>query len=176
MIRLLFPVLLFPVILSAQQFPDSYVGYWKGDLDIYKGDSVALTIEFGLDVFPADSGRYDWIISYYPTNDSGTVDRRSYTLVPIDTAKGHWAIDENNGIVIDMYATGNKVTSLFSVEGSMIQISYWLEGDEMVMELFTYPEKEDKVSGKGTEESPEVKVWKFTGYQLGRMKHMKGVK
>lgn len=171
-----FAVLLCTSVHAQKSFPDSYVGYWKGDLDIYKGDSVALTIEFGLDVFPADSGRYDWIISYYTTNDSGAVDRRSYTLVPIDTAKGHWAIDENNGIVIDMYTTGNKVTSLFSVEGSMIQISYWLEGDEMVMELFTYPEKENVKTGKGTEEIPEVKVWKFTGYQLGRMKHMKGMK
>lgn len=167
--------------LSAQSFPDSYIGYWKGDLDVYKGDSVAFTIQFGLEVFPADSGRYDWVITYYlePANDDTVpdkIDRRPYLLVPIDTANGHWAIDENNGIIIDMYTTGNKVTSLFSVEGSMIQISYWLEGDEMVMELFTYPEKEDLKTGKGTEEIPEVKVWKFTGYQLGRMKHLKGVK
>lgn len=163
----------------AQKFPDSYVGYWKGDLDIYKGDSVAVTIEFGLDVFPADSGRYDWVITYYlePTKDDTAgdkIDRRPYSLIPIDTANGHWAIDENNGIVIDMWVTGNKITSLFSVEGSMIQISYWRDGEDLMMELFAYPEKENSKSGKGTEESPEVKVWKFNGYQLGRMHRMKG--
>ncbi len=166
--------------LHAQKFPDAYVGYWRGDLNIYKGDSVVQTIRFGLDVLPADSGRYDWIITYYPKrtkNDTADpIDYRPYTLLPIDTTKGHWAIDEGNGIVIDMWVTGNKVTSLFSVMGSMIQISYWREGDELMMELFSYPEKEDSKSGKGTEESPEVKAWKFTGYQMGRMKLQKGMK
>jgi hypothetical protein len=164
--------LLMAMSVQGQKFPGAYVGYWKGDLHIYKGSTVTQTVKFGLEVFPADSGRYDWIITY---GDSGQ-DRRHYTLVPIDTAKGHWAIDENNGIVIDMYATGNKMTSLFSVMGSVIQISYWLEGDEMVMELFSYPQKENAKSGKGTEESPEVNVWKFSGYQLGRMKRMKGMR
>lgn len=167
-----FLAILLGTTLYAQSFPDSYVGYWRGDLNIYKGDKIVQTVKFGLDVFPADSGRYDWIITY---GDSAQ-DRRPYTLIPIDTAKGRWAIDENNGIVIDMYTTGNKITSLFSVEGSMIQISYWREGDELVMELFTYPEKENMQSGKGTEDSPTVKVWKFNGYQLGRMKLQKGMK
>lgn len=158
--------------LLAQQFPDAYVGYWKGTLNIYSGAIVKQKVTCALEVFPADSGRYDWIITY---GDSGE-DRRHYTLVPIDTAKGHWAIDENNGIMIDMFVTGNKVTSLFSVMGSAIQISYWLDGEDMMMELFVYPEKEHVTTGKGTEESPTVKVWKFSGYQLGRMKRMKGMK
>jgi hypothetical protein len=161
------------IFLNAQSgFPDGYVGYWRGDLQIYRSDKVVQTVKFGLEVFPADSGRYDWIITY---GDSGQ-DRRVYTLIPVDTAKGHWAIDENNGIVIDMYKTGNKLTSLFAVEGSVIQISYWLEGEEMVMELFAYPEKAPVTSGNGTEDSPTVKVWKFDGYQLGRMKRVKGMK
>lgn len=159
-------------MIRAQSFPNAYVGHWSGDLVIYKGAKVAQTVKFGLDVTPADSGRYDWIITY---GDSGQ-DRRPYLLVPIDTAHGHWAVDEQNGIVIDMFATGNKITSLFSVEGSVIQISYWLEGEEMVMELFAYPEKENSVSGKGTDESPTVKVWKFSGYQTGRMKRQKSVR
>lgn len=164
--------ILFSLNVIAQKFPDAYVGYWRGDLKIYKGATVVQTVKFGLDVFPADSGRYDWIITY---GDSGQ-DRRPYTLIPVDTAKGHWAIDEGNGIVIDMYVTGNKVTSLFSVMGSVIQISYWKEGDELVMELFAYPEKEESQTGNGTEDSPSVKVWKFSGYQLGRMKLQKGMK
>lgn len=171
-IILSFCALLFCVTAFAQKFPDAYVGYWRGDLSIYKGSKVVQTVKFGLDVFPADSGRYDWIITY---GDSAQ-DRRPYLLVPVDTAKGHWAIDEDNGIVIDMYITGSKVTSLFAVEGNVIQISYWREGDELVMELFAYPEKEQSKTGKGTEESPDVKVWKFTGYQLGRMKLQKGMK
>lgn len=158
--------------LLAQKFPDAYVGYWKGSLNIYSGATIKQTVTCRLEVFPTDSGRYDWIITY---GDSGE-DRRHYTLVPIDTAKGHWAIDENNGIVIDMFVTGNKVTSLFSVMGSAIQISYWRVGEDMMMELFVYPEKENSTTGNGTEESPTVKVWKFSGYQLGTMKRLKGMK
>lgn len=161
-----------PLAVTAQRFPDSFIGYWKGSLDIYSGANVKQTVTCALEVFPADSGRYDWIITY---GDSGQ-DRRHYMLIPVDTAKGHWAIDEQNGIVIDLFATGNKMTSLFTIMGSAIQISYWLEGEDLVMELFTYPEKADTLTGKGTEESPEVKVFKFTGYQLGRMKKMKGMR
>lgn len=161
------------LLISAQNFPASFVGYWKGTLNIYSGDEVKQTVTCALEVFPADSGRYDWIISY---GDSGQ-DRRHYYLVPVDTAKGHWAIDEHNGIVIDMFATGKKFTSLFSVMDSAIQISYWLDGpDTMMMELFVYPEKEKNTTGNGTEESPTVKIWKFSGYQLGTMKRLKGMK
>jgi len=167
---LLLFLFLSPVILTAQKFPDAYVGHWKGALDIYNGSKKVQTVTCALDVTPADSGRYDWIITY---GDSGQ-DRRHYLLIPMDTAKGHWAIDEQNGIVIDMYVTGNKVTSLFTVMGSAVQISYWRDGEDMMIELFSYPEKADVVTGKGTEESPEVKVFKFSGYQLGRMKRVKG--
>lgn len=153
----------------AQHFPESYIGHWKGSIDIYNGSKKVQTVACALDVTPADSGRYDWVITY---GDSGE-DRRPYLLIPIDTAKGHWAIDEQNGIVIDMYVTGNKVTSLFTVMGTAIQISYWRSGEDMLIELFSYPEKPDVISGKGTEESPEVKVFRFNGYQLGRMKPVK---
>jgi hypothetical protein len=152
--------------LHAQHFPDAYVGHWKGSLDIYSGVKKTQTVTYQLEIYPIDSGRYDWIISY---GDSGQ-DRRHYTLVPIDTAKGHWAIDEGNGIVIDMFLTGNKVTSLFTVLGSAIQISHWIENGELVMELFAHPEKEISTTGNGTEESPTVKSWKFSGYQIGRLK------
>lgn len=163
------PVLIFFLLASSfcfsQTFPESYVGHWKGSLDIYNGSKKVQTVVCALDITPADSGRYDWVITY---GDSAQ-DRRPYLLIPIDTTKGHWAIDEQNGIVIDMYVTGNKVTSLFTVMGSAIQISYWREGEDMMIELFSYPEKADVLTGKGTEDSPEVKVFKFSGYQLGRM-------
>ena len=165
-------LLFLATLCTAQSFPANYVGHWKGQLDIYKGANKVQTVACALDITPADSGRYDWVITY---GDSGQ-DRRPYLLIPIDTTKGHWGIDEQNGIVIDMYLTGNKVTSLFTVMGSAIQISYWLEGEDLMMELFSYPEKADSISGKGTEESPEVKAFKFSGYQLARMKRNNSVR
>jgi hypothetical protein len=164
--------LLFTGFLSAQAFPDRFIGHWKGKLDIYQGPKLAQTISVALEVFPADSGRYDWVITY---GDSGK-DIRRYMLIPVDTAKGHWAIDEKDGIVLDIFVTGKKFTSTFAVMGSAVQVCYWKEGEELLMEIWSFNEKPDHKSGLGTEEVPEVNVYKFSGYHFARMQKQKGVK
>ena len=132
-------VLIFPMgFVNAQSFPTTFLGHWKGSLEIYSGAKKTMTISVGLDVTKTDtSGRYNWVITYGDSNQ----DIRPYKLVAIDSTKGHWAIDEQNGIIIDMYATGNKVSTLFVVMGSSIMISYWIEKGEMFMELYSFPEK-----------------------------------
>ncbi|MFM2016398.1 MAG: hypothetical protein RL007_54 [Bacteroidota bacterium] len=171
--NILFSVLiLFVSMLNAQSFPDQFIGNWKGKLNIYQGPKLAQTINVALDVMPLDSGRYDWVITY---GDSGK-DVRPYMLIPVDTAKGHWAIDEKDGIVLDIFVTGKKFTSTFAVMGSAVQVCYWIEGEELCMEIWSFNEKPDHKSGLGTEEVPEVNVYKFSGYHFAKMQKVKGKK
>lgn len=158
-------LILFVSILNAQSYPDQFIGNWNGTLNIYQGPKLAQTINVALDVMPLDSGRYEWVITY---GDSGK-DIRPYMLIPVDTAKGHWAIDEKDGIVLDIFVTGKKFTSTFAVMGSAVQVCYWIEGEDLCMEIWSFNEKPDHKSGLGTEEVPEVNVYKFSGYHYARM-------
>ena len=116
---------------------------------------------------PADSANtFTWQIIY---GDKGE-DNRPYLLKPVDTAKGHWQIDERNGIIIDQYFIGNRFTSAFSVQTTTIVDSYWREGDNLVAEFYGLTSKPVSTTGKGTEDSPKVDSYGTKSYQRAVMK------
>ena len=77
---------------TAQDFPKKFVGHWKGDLYWYKtGEKTPQKVKMQLIILPADSaGHFTWQIIYGENN----ADNRPYILKPVDTAKGHWMVDE----------------------------------------------------------------------------------
>lgn len=150
--------------MFAQKFPDAFVGHWKGSLDVYDGPKKVETVTYRLDVAVADSGRYSWVVSY---GDSGD-DVRPYLLIPIDTAKGRWALDQQNGVVIDMFVNGHKFSILTSTMFNASLISYWIEGEELLIEEYVFPESPGKtVVNQKT--SYKTKVNKFYSYHFGRL-------
>ncbi len=111
---------------------------------------------------PADSvNTYTWQIIY---GDKGE-DNRPYILKPVDTAKGHWQIDERNGIILDQYFIGNRFTSAFTVQTTTIVDSYWREGQNMVAEFYGLTTKPVRTSGEGTDDSPKVDSYGTKSYQ-----------
>lgn len=86
-------------------------------------------------VSPGDSvNQYRWQIIYGDKSE----DSRPYLLVPVDTAKGHWQIDERNGIRLDCYWVADRLTGAFSVSGSSIVDSYRIEGGRMIVEFTAF--------------------------------------
>ncbi|MBN8675865.1 MAG: hypothetical protein J0L56_17160 [Chitinophagales bacterium] len=83
------------IFSQSGNFPQSRLGKWKGELSWYQGaNPVPEKVKMELRIQPTDSSRkFSWQIIY----GSATEDNRPYTLVAVDTAKGHWVIDENNG-------------------------------------------------------------------------------
>lgn len=113
-------------------------------------------------VLPADSaGTYTWQIVY---GDKGQ-DNRPYVLKPVDTAKGHWVVDERNGIVLDQYFVANRFTSAFTVQNTTIVDSYWREGKNLIVEFHSLSAKAVNTTGNGTEESPTVMSYGVKGFQ-----------
>lgn len=113
-------------------------------------------------VLPTDSANtYTWQIVY---GDKGE-DNRPYLLKPVDTAKGHWRIDERNGIVLDQYFVGNRFTSAFTVQNATIVDSYWREGEKLMVEFYSYASKPVATTGNGTEDSPKVESYAVKGFQ-----------
>ena len=149
--------------LNAQSFPENFVGHWEGELLWYQsGKSTPKPVRMQLIIRPADStGQFTWQLIY----GEGKEDVRPYLLKPKDTAKGHWVIDELNGIVLDQFYTGNRFTGAFSVQNATIVNSYWREGNDLVAEFYSFSSKPIVRSGSGTEESPYVDSYANRAYQ-----------
>ncbi|MEO0897418.1 MAG: hypothetical protein AAFY71_13515 [Bacteroidota bacterium] len=121
-------LLILPFSMYAQaSFPESWMGNWKGDLQIMGVDSAKQTIPMELVVGKHDSvGRWQWTIIYHgPKKD----DIREYELVEIDAAKGHYQVDEKNSILLDCFYFNGMLTSRFEVDNSLLLINY-SEGEE----------------------------------------------
>ena len=119
---------------------------------------------------PADSvNTYTWQIIYGAKGE----DNRPYILRPLDTAKGHWQIDERNGIRLDQYFIGNRLSCAFTVQSTTIVNTYWREGDQLVAEFLSLSAKPVSTSGKDTEESPRVDSYQTKGFQKAVLKKKK---
>ena len=153
---------------SQTAFPKDFLGHWEGTLNWYQaGKKTPQTVKMQLVILPGDSANtYSWQIIY---GDKGE-DNRPYILKAVDTSKGHWQIDERNGIIIDQYFVGNRFTSAFTVQTTTIIDSYWREGDALVAEFYGLTAKPVTTSGKGTEESPKVDSYGTKSYQRAVLK------
>lgn len=147
-------------------FPQSFVGNWKGTLTWSRAEKAKQQFTMRLNIQPADSGRYTWQIIYGDNQQ----DNRPYLLMPVDTAKGHWQIDERNTIVLDGYFIGNTFTSVFSVSGSTIVSKYELTADGLLVSFTTYATKPITTTGGTSSEIPPVESYKVVGLQQGLLR------
>jgi len=149
--------------INAQDFPRKFIGHWEGELEWYQaGRTSPKKIKMQLLVQPLDSAnQYTWQIIY----GEKTEDNRPYVLKAVDTAKGHWQIDERNGIILDQYWIGNRFASAFTVQTSTILDSYWLEGENLIVEFYSISSKPVNTTGQGTEDSPKVDSYSAKAFQ-----------
>ncbi len=166
---------------QSTNFPDNWLGNWKGELQWFKTGSkepqkvnMELRIQYDLRQASGDQGRgdsagnYSWHLIYGPAAE----DSRPYLLKAKDPAKGHWVIDELNGIVLDQFWVGHKFCGAFTVQTSTIINSYWMENDKLVVEFYSIGAKPLVTTGKGTEDSPQVDSYKVGSYQKAVLKRV----
>ena len=119
-----------------------------------------------LRIQPADSaGHYTWHLIYGEENK----DSRPYILKPLDTVKGHWLLDELNGILIDHYYVAGRMSSAFTVINSTIINNTWREGDKLIVEFYGLTAKPVSTTGKNTDESPTVNSYGVRTYQRAEL-------
>lgn len=155
--------LMMSVKSRAQSFPQSWEGNWKGELNWFKtGAKEPQKVNMELRIAAADStNTWNWQIIY----GSGGEDNRPYKLVMKDSIGVHWAIDENNGIVLDQYWVAGKFCGAFTVMNSTIINNYWIEDDKLIVEFYSISAKPVATTGSGTDESPSVHSYKVGSYQ-----------
>lgn len=151
--------------VQAQQanFPATWAGVWKGELQWFKGNArEPQKVHMELRIAATDTaGQYTWQLIY---GDSAQ-DNRPYILMPKDTAAGHWVVDERNGILLDQFMRGGRFCGAFTVMGTTILNSYEVQGDTMTVEFYSYASKAITESGNGTDESPKVDSYRMAGFQ-----------
>lgn len=145
----IFLVLLFVGFASMARaqvnFPDAYLGTWKGVLRMEPaGAEVPMTLRLG----PAISkdSVYEYVLTYH----GKTEDVRRYELHVTDKRRGFFSVDEKNSIVLNERLIGNKLISIFTVEGSALLITLELKENEIVFEVVSWPANDPKTSGAKT--------------------------
>ena len=158
---------------QPSSFPAGYVGQWKGTLTWTSAAKAPQQFTMRLQVQPLDSGRYSWQIMY--GDDSSATqktDTRPYRSIPVDTAKGHWQMDERNSIMLDGYYAANRFVFVFAVQGATIVSSYELVNDQLNIEFISYPSKPIAVTGGSTTDVPPVESFKVSSVQRGILKRV----
>ena len=157
---------------SQISFPKSFVGNWSGTLELSPVAKPSQTVNMELRIQPSKdtAGHYTWNLIY---GAPGT-DNRPYILKPVDTARGHWVIDELNGIVLDEYFIKDRLVGVFTVQQSTIVSSYTLNPDgQMEVEFITFLAKPLVTTGKGDESSPSVDSYEIRSIQKAILKRSK---
>ena len=145
-------------------FPKCFIGNWKGTIQWMIAGKPTRPFTMRLNIQPSDTaGQYTWQIIYGDDNK----DNRPYILKAVDTAKGHWVIDENDSIILDSYVHGNSIHGAFTVQGNTIIDNYTIENGKMRVEFFSIKLDDKKQSGKGTAETPFVDSYLISSYQTG---------
>jgi hypothetical protein len=154
-------LLFFTAIRAQPRFPSDWEGNWKGELLWYtETGKEPKKVNMELRVHKTDTA-WSWQLIY----GSAAEDNRPYTLFARDTAKGHWAINEENGIILDQFLIAGRLSGAFTVANSTILNTYQLQGDSLVVEFNTLHAKPLTTTGKGTEDSPTVESYRVKGYQ-----------
>jgi hypothetical protein len=158
----------------AYIFPDDWLGIWEGNLDIYKNQQIVQSVSMRLEHLASDSaGVYIWAITYGDDTVSG---RRPYELKTKDVSKGHFIVDEKNGILIDGFVFGNKYISHFEVMGNQLTSIYERSGNHLIFEIIVNKTIPSSTTGNiktdGNETIPEVKSFPVTGYQKAILNKM----
>ena len=145
------------VDLSEQkQFPKSWIGNWHGQLFVHDQSETPEKVAMSLKIQPIGPDRYTWHIKY------GEQPTREYELAPVNKERGHWVIDEKNGILLDTFVRGGDLHDQFQVGNSRISTIYDLEGDSLQMERTSFSAQPMRRSESGGTEAYSFEV---QGYQ-----------
>lgn len=148
-------VICFSGPLMSQQanstgLPKGWYGKWKGEVvsESFRGKQEPFQME--LDVAAtSDSGRLTWQIVYDGKQGRS---QRDYELVTIDAGRGHYEVDEKNGIRITASLVGNALLSNFTVGGQNICTQYKLDEAAGVIEFELISANAEKALKTGTDQ------------------------
>ncbi len=142
---------------SQDEFPESWLGTYRGNMHILransdKTDTVDVTFEFLATKHPL---KWTYRMTYKSPKYGDMV--KDYELIKPDSlAKDSYLLDEKDGIFIEVVVMGNTLYSAFSVAESRLVSILRKEGNELFMEIFTSKDKNPLISKNKAENPDEV--------------------
>ncbi len=116
-----------------------WTGTWKGACQLsppYNGtERFDASLTVGKD---EGANGVQWQLIY---EASGNLPRqvRNYSMRPINASKGHYVVDENNGLLLDSFIDQDMIYSPFQINGKIITATYVLIGkNKMIMDMPTF--------------------------------------
>ncbi len=171
--KIILLLLLFPTLSFSQQeadFPKSWQGRWKGEMEIYSQGKLTQKIPMQLHILPTDSiNIYSYRIIYGTDTVAGD---RPYLIKTVDKNKGWYVCDEQNSIKIESFLLCNKLTSAYEVQGTFIYDILEKRGDKLYWSLFSGSSQAKTVSGgtkQGEEDVPPVKSYGINVLQTAEL-------
>ena len=156
-------------------FPEDVLGYWEGEIEIFRDTGLVQSLPMGIFIAESlDKGMYVWEITYNPGKDE---DKRPYLLIVKDKEKGHYQVDEDNGIILDAYLLDNKLFSTFEVGKSLLTTVNTFIGEEMVFEVIANSAEPINTTGDmkvGKHSIPPVYSFSTATYQRAILKRIRG--
>jgi hypothetical protein len=152
-------------------FPSAWTGHWRGAARVVTPERPPLEFTMELIIGPTeDPARWNWTIVY---DGAAGRQERKYQLLVIDAAKGQYAIDEQQGIVLQAQLLEGTLHSFFVVQGVQLSTSERLVNagtpDEAILvEMVTSRVDRFETSG-GKDGVPEVKSHRPQSVQLSRL-------
>jgi hypothetical protein len=158
-------------VQAQTPFPEAWVGKWHGTLvTIAPPDSIRNRIPISLEIArePNDTA-FTWRTIFNADTVRGN---RPYRLLIENAAKGLYATDESNGVLLDETFLGGVLTSVFHVQTRVLESRYTLRGDTLTHELTwwdTTPTRTVKGSGANAEGGTEISSFRVQGMQRAVM-------
>jgi len=134
-------------------FPRDWLGSWSGTLLSHTPEGEAKPFTMRLDIAAtADPARFSWTITY---EGDEVTQVRPYELVVRDGPTGHYAIDERNGIVLDMRFIAGALHGAFDIAGSRVTVREELlhdrRGARIDVEMTTGRDADTRTTGTAGE-------------------------
>jgi len=162
---------------SLPHFPQDWLGYWTGDLYIYTAKGAVDTVPMALNHVAKNDSTWAWEI-IYNKGVAGKEETRAYELHAVDAAKGHYYVDEKDGILLDSYVRGNALISRFEVMGSLLESVERIENAHtiektLIFEIFSGNSTAIRTSGDtiiGKDTIPPVKSFAIPVMQRAELR------
>ena len=148
-------------------FPDGWVGEWHGTLTtVAPPDSVRNRIPLTLTIAREASGdAWSWRTVFNADTVRGL---RNYRLLVRDAARGLYATDEGNGVVLEDTWVGGSLISVFQVGTQILESRYTMRGDTLTHDIVYWsstPSTTVRGSGANAEGGVAITTHRILGRQ-----------
>jgi len=141
-------------LVEKYSFPEKSLGVWEGVMKMYTLGTLRNSVKVRFTAAKTGTiGSYIWKTEYLSAKKTMVKD---YKLVVDDISKGHYVLDEGDGVKLRVYNVENKIYSLFKVDDIYLTSSTELVGDQLIFEV---------TSGKEIDEIQGIKNYAFTYVQ-----------